>query len=67
MRNAHLRGADLRGADLRGADLRGADLTGALFVTGPQLTAATGDAGTRLPHGLPRPAHWAETVERRRR
>ncbi|MCS0635412.1 pentapeptide repeat-containing protein [Streptomyces sp. LP05-1] len=60
---ADLRGADLRRADLLGADLRdarlgGADLTGALFVTQPQLNAARGDARTRLPEGLARPAHW---------
>jgi uncharacterized protein YjbI with pentapeptide repeats len=55
---ADLRTADLLGADLRGADLRGADLTGALFVTQPQLTAAQGDATTRLPVGLRRPGHW---------
>jgi hypothetical protein len=67
LRGADLRRSDLLGADLRAADLRGADLTGALFVTGPQLTAATGDAGTRLPAGLPRPAHWAATTTGRRR
>ena len=68
LRGADLRRADLLGADLRGADLRGADLTGALFVVQPQLTAATGDAGTRLPSGLARPAHWgAGSLERRRR
>jgi hypothetical protein len=59
---AHLRGADLRradliGADLRAADLGGADLTGALFVTRPQLAAARGNAATRPPAGLGRPAH----------
>ncbi|MEV6399876.1 pentapeptide repeat-containing protein [Streptomyces sp. NPDC051907] len=74
LRGAHLRGAyliaaDLRGADLRladfiGADLRdanlaGADLTGAFFLTQPQVNAAKGDAATRLPSGLTRPAHWA--------
>ncbi|WP_299951537.1 pentapeptide repeat-containing protein [uncultured Modestobacter sp.] len=62
LRGADLRRADLLGADLRAADLRGADLTGALFLTGPQLTAATGDAGTRLPAALTRPAHWPDTV-----
>ena len=67
LRGADLRRADLLGADLRAADLRGADLTGALFVTGPQLTAATGDAGTRLPAGLARPAHWPATTTGRRR
>jgi uncharacterized protein YjbI with pentapeptide repeats len=55
---ADLRSADLIGADLRDADLRGADLTGALFVTQAQLNAAKGDAATRLPAALTRPAHW---------
>jgi uncharacterized protein YjbI with pentapeptide repeats len=60
---ADLAGADLRDADLIGADLRDAalgraDLTGAIFVTQSQLDAARGDAKTRLPRGLSRPAHW---------
>ncbi|WP_107501499.1 pentapeptide repeat-containing protein [Streptomyces viridosporus] len=55
---ADLRGADLIGADLRGADLTDADLTGAFFLTQPQLDAARGSAGTRLPESLARPAHW---------
>ncbi|MCZ2829196.1 pentapeptide repeat-containing protein [Modestobacter sp. VKM Ac-2986] len=59
LRGADLRRTDLLGADLRAADLRGADLTGALFVVQPQLTAAIGDAGTRLPTGLARPGHWS--------
>ncbi|MER5428244.1 pentapeptide repeat-containing protein [Streptomyces sp. NPDC002588] len=55
---ADLRGADLIGADLRDADLTDADLTGALFLTQPQLNAARGGAGTRLPGSAVRPAHW---------
>jgi len=55
---ADLRGADLIGADLRDADLTDADLTGAFFVTQPQLTAARGSAGTKLPGSLSRPVHW---------
>lgn len=58
LRRADLRAADLLGADLRDADLRGADLTGSLFVTRPQLDSATGDATTRTPGALGRPAHW---------
>ncbi|WP_435798157.1 pentapeptide repeat-containing protein [Streptomyces decoyicus] len=53
-----MRTADLIGADLRDADLGGADLTGALFLTQAQLNAAKGDAATRLPAALSRPAHW---------
>jgi len=59
LRGADLRRADLLGADLRAADLRGADLTGALFLTQPQLTAATGDRTTRLPAALSPPEHWS--------
>ncbi|MGW2046331.1 pentapeptide repeat-containing protein [Streptomyces sp. NPDC001858] len=56
---ADLRGADLIGADLRDTDLTDADLTGAIFLTQPQLNAARGSAGTRLPESVTRPAHWA--------
>ncbi len=55
---ADLRGADLIGADLRDADLTDADLTGAFFLTQPQLTAARGSAGTRLPGSVAHPVHW---------
>ena len=58
LRGADLRCADLIGADLRDTDLRGADLTGALFLTRSQLAAARGDARTRVPSALDRPAHW---------
>lgn len=59
---ADLRGADLIGADLRDADLTDADLTGAFFLTRPQLEAARGSAGTRLPGSFARPAHWTADV-----
>ncbi|MZF87279.1 pentapeptide repeat-containing protein [Streptomyces sp. SID5643] len=59
---ADLRGADLIGADLRDADLTDADLTGAFFLTQPQLNAARGSAGTRLPGSLARPGHWTAQV-----
>jgi len=58
LRDADLTATDLLGADLRAADLRGADLSGALFLTRPQVAAARGDAGTRLPAGLEHPDHW---------
>lgn len=68
LRGALLLGADLRGvdltlADLAGADLRaarlgGANLAKALFLRPGQLESARGDARTRLPPGLRRPAHW---------
>lgn len=70
LRGAYLIGADLRGvdlgtadllgADLRAADVRGTDLSACLFLTRPQLAAARGDAATRLPEGLDRPAHWQD-------
>lgn len=59
LRDCVLDRADLLGADLRGADLRGADLTGSLFLTRPQLAAATGDPATGVPVGFGRPVHWA--------
>ncbi len=58
LRGADLRGADLIGADCRDADLGGADLSASLFLTPMQLHGARGDAATRLPPGLDRPAHW---------
>jgi Pentapeptide repeats (8 copies) len=58
LRGADLRLADLLGADLRGADLRGADLSTSLFVTPMQAAATRGDAATRLPARVPRPAQW---------
>ncbi|HEY8281196.1 MAG TPA: pentapeptide repeat-containing protein [Leifsonia sp.] len=58
LRGADLSGADLIGADLRDADLSGADLHSAIYLTQPQLNAAAGDATTRIPPGLTRPAHW---------
>lgn len=58
LRKADLRHADLIGADLRGADLSGADLTSSIFLTQPQVDAATGSARTRLPATLTRPRNW---------
>ncbi|KQQ93124.1 oxetanocin A resistance protein [Leifsonia sp. Leaf325] len=62
LRSADLGGADLIGADLRDADLSGADLSAALFLTGPQVASARGDASTRLPAGLEHPRHWGSTL-----
>ncbi|MGW0660534.1 pentapeptide repeat-containing protein [Streptodolium elevatio] len=59
LRGADLRLADVLGADFRDADVSGADLTGAVFLTQPQVAAARGDARTRLPVRVGRPAHWA--------
>ncbi len=65
--------ADLTGADVQGADFRGADLFGADFfsarlgeadlstangVTPEQIGEASGNRITKLPEGLPTPAHW---------
>ncbi|MCA0756863.1 pentapeptide repeat-containing protein [Paenibacillus sp. N4] len=60
-----LRAADLIGADFRDADIRGADLSESLFLTQFQLNAAKGDAGTKLPTALARPAHWPASGKRR--
>ena len=56
---ADLRSADLIGADLCDADLSAADLSSTLFLTQPQVSAAQGDAATKLPPSLTRPGHWA--------
>jgi uncharacterized protein YjbI with pentapeptide repeats len=58
LRDADLRGADVIGADFRDTDLRGANLSGSLFLTQFQINAAKGDANTKLPPSLIRPAHW---------
>lgn len=58
MSNAKLFSADLIGADLRDAQVHGADMIGSLFLTQAQLNQAKGDAATRLPPHLFRPAHW---------
>ncbi|MFC0543015.1 pentapeptide repeat-containing protein [Kutzneria chonburiensis] len=58
LRQADLRLADVIGADFRDTDLRGADLGNALFLTQSQVNAARGDAATRIPATLTRPAHW---------
>lgn len=62
LRDAQLEEADLLGADLRDADLRGVDLSTVLFLTQPQVNAATGDAATALPPGIGRPGHWSSRV-----
>jgi uncharacterized protein (DUF2126 family) len=55
---ANLTRAQLKEADLTHAQLYGANLTGALGLTQAQVEAAFGDAATRLPTGLERPASW---------
>jgi uncharacterized protein YjbI with pentapeptide repeats len=71
--NAHLEGADISNASLEGANLYGAhleraylrgthleraDLSRAVGLLEAQLRDAHGDAETKLPEGLARPAHW---------
>ncbi|WP_406036227.1 pentapeptide repeat-containing protein [Nocardioides sp. NBC_00163] len=58
LRGVDLADADLLGADLRDAAVAGADLSRALFLGQAQVNAMRGDASTRLPDGLARPAHW---------
>ncbi|RJX39157.1 pentapeptide repeat-containing protein [Paenibacillus pinisoli] len=59
LRDADLRSADLIGVDFRDADLRGADLSGSLYLSQAQMNSARGDAATRIPPTLTRPAHWS--------
>jgi hypothetical protein len=61
--SAHLNGAivtdtRLDGAILTEAHLEGTDLSMAKGLTQEQIHLALGDAETRLPEGLRRPAHW---------
>jgi hypothetical protein len=58
LRKVTLNRVDLLGADLRDTDLRDADLRGALYLTQPQVSAARGNAATRLPDRLRRPSRW---------
>jgi Pentapeptide repeats (8 copies) len=62
---ARLEGANLAGAQLREFDLPGAGLTrsGAVGLTQAQLDVAWGDAATRLPTELQRPASWTAAQE----
>ncbi|RJE85173.1 pentapeptide repeat-containing protein [Paenibacillus sp. 1011MAR3C5] len=59
LRNADLRSADLIGVDFRDADLSGADLSSSLYLSQAQMNSAKGDASTRIPPTLTRPAHWS--------
>jgi uncharacterized protein YjbI with pentapeptide repeats len=68
LRYANLKGADLRGAILDGAnldraDLRQAELTSAMGLTQDQLHNAMGDATTKLPTYVKRPAHWPAAAQ----
>ena len=51
-------GANFSRAYLSGANLRGADFRWAFRLSEEQLVQADGDARTRLPLGMTRPAHW---------
>ncbi|MBB5870554.1 hypothetical protein F4553_003933 [Allocatelliglobosispora scoriae] len=64
LRGADLRMADLIGADCRGAELGGADLSSSIFLIQSQLDSARGDAATKLPPSLTRPAHWGASAAR---
>ena len=66
---AHLKGTDLHGAhlehaDLRGAHLEDADLSRAIGLSQAQIDQAFGDAATKLPEELCRPAHWTNPDRR---
>lgn len=53
-----LRGANLLGADMRDANIKNTDLSGCAFLTQMQLNSARGNANTKLPPHLTRPAAW---------
>ena len=58
LNKADLNGATLIGTTLSGANVSEADLSNAQNLATDQLAKAIGDAKTRLPDGLARPAHW---------
>jgi Pentapeptide repeats (8 copies) len=58
LRDSDLSGADLLGADFRDARLEGADLSRSLYLTQPQLNAASGNHATLVPSDLEVPSHW---------
>jgi uncharacterized protein YjbI with pentapeptide repeats len=58
--DSHFNGVHLEGAILNGAHLSGANLSEAEGLTQEQIDVALGDAKTKLPAGLTRPAHWPE-------
>ena len=55
---AHLEGAILRGAHLEGTNLMDAHLEATNLLSAYQFRQANGDVETKLPEGVPRPAHW---------
>jgi uncharacterized protein YjbI with pentapeptide repeats len=58
LQSAHLEGAYLKDTHLEGAHLGGANLRHATELEDQQLVATFGNAWTRLPDGVTRPAHW---------
>lgn len=57
-RKSQLIRVNFLGADLRQVNFSGADLYECLFLTQGQINAAIGDAQTRLPPYLKKPASW---------
>lgn len=58
LRGCSLDRASFLGADMRDANIQGADLRTSVFLTQMQVNSCKGDAGTKLPEGLLRPAWW---------
>jgi uncharacterized protein YjbI with pentapeptide repeats len=58
--DADFSNACLLGAHLDKAQLYAADLSSAEKLTQEQIDVALGDAATKLPEGLTRPAHWTD-------
>lgn len=63
LRATNLREAHLREATLFRANLSEANLSGAIGLTEGQINSTEGDADTRLPKGIHRPAHWEPKQE----
>jgi uncharacterized protein YjbI with pentapeptide repeats len=62
LRGAHFKGVGLYGALLEGADIRLVDLSETRGLTQAQIERADGDAETKLPAGLTRPARWTDST-----
>jgi uncharacterized protein YjbI with pentapeptide repeats len=60
LEQAALGGAQLEGIFLNRAHLEGADLSRVEGLTQERIDPAYGDAATKLPEGLTRPAHWTQ-------
>lgn len=58
LEGCRLCGANFLGADMRDANIRNTDLSECAFLTQMQINSAKGNANTRIPVYLSRPADW---------